>query len=46
MDTQTWIVLAIVGVAILYVGTRALKQVRSLRAKKSGTDCGCDGCGH
>lgn len=46
MDAQTVVVLLIVAGAIGYTALRALKQVRSIRAKKSGADCGCDGCGH
>ncbi len=46
MTGQTWIVVAIVSSALLYTARRAWKQVRSVRAKRAGTDCGCDHCGH
>lgn len=46
MTVDTLVVVAIVCTALGYTARRAWKQVQSVRAKRAGTDCGCDNCGH
>jgi|APMI01.1.fsa_nt_gi hypothetical protein len=45
MNSQTLLVIAIVGAALLFVGRRAWKQLQAARTKKAGCGDGC-GCGH
>jgi len=41
MDVQTLIVVAIVAVALLFVGRRAWRTLRPTRDAGCGHDCGC-----